>query len=98
MKLLDIHRSVQRLIKRLWTVEAQGQYFDGQKASIRELTLYPWYKYIIEYRESETETAVSKLADIKTPKEELPYRQAKYNCSIQFLSFLDNMKTDTSLN
>lgn len=91
MNLLKIHQNVKRLFTKLWTVENQWEYYDGQKASIRELTLYPWYKYIVEYRESETEMAMNKLIDPKTPKEEISYRQAKCSCGSSFLSFLDNI-------
>jgi len=91
MKALNIHRNVMKLFSKLTTIEKQWAYYDWQKASIKELTLYPWYKYIVEYRENETETAISKLTDPKTPKDELAFRQAKSNCWLSFLSFLDNI-------
>lgn len=71
------------------TVEQSGEYYDAQKASISALKLHEWYNFIVQYRELQAETAMSWLSNVNTPKEQIPYLQAKYNLAIEFLWFLD---------
>lgn len=88
MKLLDLHKKVKQLFSRLDTVDKQWEYHDARKVSLIELQMYQWYKTIIEYREMEAEQAMTALSNVKTPKELIPYYQAKHNTAIAFLDWL----------
>ena len=94
MKLLDIHKRVKSLLSTFTTPERAGEYRDVRKACLLELKMYEWYKHIINYRESEAETAMAKLSDPQTPKELITYYQAKHNTAIAFLDWLDNSTAD----
>jgi len=88
---LSIHKAVNHLMRLLSKENSQWEYYDWQKASIMELRVYPWYQYIIDYRNIEAENAMTSLSDIKTPKELIPYYQAKHNTAINFLDWLNNV-------
>lgn len=94
MKLLDIHKRVKSLLSTFTTPERAGEYRDARKACLLELKMYEWYRHIINYRESEAETAMAKLSDPQTPKELITYYQAKHNTAISFLDWLDNSTAD----
>lgn len=94
MKLLNIHKRVKSLLSAFTTPEKAWEYRDVRKACLLELKMYEWYKHIINYRESEAETAMAKLSDPQTPKELITYYQAKHNTAISFLDWLDNSTAD----
>lgn len=91
MKLLQLRKNVKKTNALLSTTERQWEYFDWQRNALKELTLYAWYGYLIDYLEMQADSAMSKLADTSTPKESIAYWQARQNLSIEFLNFLDMM-------
>ena len=94
MKLLDIHKRVKALLSTFTTTEKAGEYRDARKACLLELKMYEWYRHIVEYRESEAESAMVALSDPKTPKELITYYQAKHNTALTFLDWLSNSTAD----
>ncbi len=94
MKLLDIHKRVKSLLSAFTTTEKAWEYRDVRKECLLELKMYKWYKHIINYRETEAESAMVALSDPKTPKELITYYQAKHNTALAFLDRVDNSTAD----
>lgn len=92
MKLLDLHNRVKKVLWLLSKPENQWDYYDMQKAAVQALTIHSEWRFIQEYHETQAEDAMQALASPKTPKELLPYYQARYSYAIWFLDRLEWMK------
>lgn len=88
LKLSAIRKNVSKLFSYLSSAEEQGQYFDDRKAGLLELSVLPWFQYIVHYRENEVDNAMLALADPKTKQEDLDYLRAKYWIAVKFLEHL----------
>lgn len=92
MRHMQIRRNVLKLLWLLQSEDQQKKYYDGQKASIKQLSLQEWFHHIIHYREIEADSALQALRSRNTPVDEIRYWQAKYDQALWFLDFVENMK------
>lgn len=92
--ILRIRERVLRLFKSLYSIEKQGEYYDNSKQAIKELQRLPWYQYVIDYREREANNAMNSLVDKNTSPELVRYYQARLDCAISFLDYLNNILTE----
>lgn len=89
LKLSGIRKRVSELFSQISkSAEDAGQYFDDRKAGLLELSMLPWFQYIVHYRENEVDNAMLALADPKTKQEDLDYLRAKYWIAVKFLEHL----------